>query len=156
MNPGTTLTFLALGKIRPWDALFYIVSQFIGGVLGVAASSIMLRRAIRHESVNYAVTAPGRAGAGSAWVGEFMAAMAMMLVVLWASNQCVLALWHSGCVAICEDLGPGRQFNGESLYSLFQSINKTLVDCPPMPSILCCLPSGSLRLDRFRRANLGS
>jgi aquaporin Z len=24
MNPAVTLTFLRLGKIRPWDAFFYI------------------------------------------------------------------------------------------------------------------------------------
>src|SRR5262252_2387067 len=31
MNPAFTLTFLFLGKIAPWDALFYVVAQFAGG-----------------------------------------------------------------------------------------------------------------------------
>src|SRR6266568_7059461 len=28
LNPSLTLSFLALGKIAPWDAFFYIASQF--------------------------------------------------------------------------------------------------------------------------------
>src|SRR5262249_46027512 len=35
MNPAVTLTFLSLGKIAPWDALFYVMFQFLGGVAGV-------------------------------------------------------------------------------------------------------------------------
>src|SRR6266446_5140974 len=38
MNPAVTLTFLALGKIAPWDALFYVVAQFAGGIAGVLVS----------------------------------------------------------------------------------------------------------------------
>jgi hypothetical protein len=35
MNPATILAFLRLGKIRPWDALFYILAQpGAGGVWG--------------------------------------------------------------------------------------------------------------------------
>ena len=30
MNPAVTLTFLSLGKIAPWDALFYAIAQFAG------------------------------------------------------------------------------------------------------------------------------
>src|ERR1700744_5254267 len=32
MNPAITLAFLRLGKIRPWDALFYALAQTIGGM----------------------------------------------------------------------------------------------------------------------------
>src|SRR6476646_4455393 len=38
MNPAVTLTFYRLGKVKPWDALFYINAQFIGGVCGVLFS----------------------------------------------------------------------------------------------------------------------
>ena len=30
-NPAVTLTFWRLGKVKNWDALFYVVAQFIGG-----------------------------------------------------------------------------------------------------------------------------
>ncbi|MCI0408791.1 MAG: aquaporin, partial [Acidobacteria bacterium] len=35
MNPAVTLTFFRLGKVEPYDALFYVLSQFTGGILGV-------------------------------------------------------------------------------------------------------------------------
>jgi aquaporin Z len=35
INPSVTLTFLRLGKVAKWDALFYVVAQFAGGVFGV-------------------------------------------------------------------------------------------------------------------------
>jgi aquaporin Z len=35
MNPAFTLTFYRLGKVAPWDAVFYVVAQFIGGIAGV-------------------------------------------------------------------------------------------------------------------------
>ena len=38
MNPGVTLAFLALGKVAPWDASFYCLAQFAGGLTGVALS----------------------------------------------------------------------------------------------------------------------
>ena len=34
-NPAVTLTFWRLGKVKNWDAGFYIVAQFIGGIAGV-------------------------------------------------------------------------------------------------------------------------
>src|SRR5919206_3006137 len=67
MNPAVTLTFLRLGKIRPWDAAFYIVAQFIGGILGVVLSKKVLGDIIDHPSVNYVVTVPGSAGVGIAF-----------------------------------------------------------------------------------------
>ena len=33
-NPAITLTYLRLGKIARPDAIFYVVSHFIGGILG--------------------------------------------------------------------------------------------------------------------------
>ena len=68
MNPATTLTFLRLGKIQPWDAAFYITAQFIGGVCGVLLSKLLLRGIIAHPSVSYVTTVPGPAGAGVAFL----------------------------------------------------------------------------------------
>src|SRR6516164_226050 len=32
MNPAVTLTFLRLGKISPWDALFFVIAQVVGAL----------------------------------------------------------------------------------------------------------------------------
>ena len=37
-NPAVTLTFWRLGKVKNWDAMFYIIAQFIGAIAGVFAS----------------------------------------------------------------------------------------------------------------------
>src|SRR5712691_6184924 len=70
MNPATTLTFLRLRKIQPWDAAFYIGAQFLGGLCGVVISRLLLGQVIAHPTVGYAVTVPGMKGAGAAFAGE--------------------------------------------------------------------------------------
>src|SRR5512132_2006650 len=62
-NPAVTLTFYRLGKVERWDAFFYMVMQFAGGVAGVLATAAVLGGAIRDRSVNYVVTVPGSGGA---------------------------------------------------------------------------------------------
>jgi len=91
MNPATTLTFLRLGKIQPWDAAFYITAQFIGGVCGVLLSKLLLRGIIAHPSVSYVTTVPGPAGAGVAFLAEAVIACGMMLMVLFVTNTTKLA-----------------------------------------------------------------
>jgi aquaporin Z len=44
LNPAVTLTFLRLGKISPWDALFYIGAQFLGGIAGVLVAAVFSER----------------------------------------------------------------------------------------------------------------
>src|SRR5437868_8922753 len=86
MNPATTLTFLRLGKVMPWDAAFYVAAQFIGGVFGVLVSKLLLGSIIAHPSVSYVTTVPGPAGTGVAFVAEAAIACGMMLMVLFATN----------------------------------------------------------------------
>src|SRR6266568_2553201 len=45
-NPAVTLTFWRLGKIKNWDAAFYIVAQFIGGIAGVFVMSVFAGMAL--------------------------------------------------------------------------------------------------------------
>ncbi len=86
MNPALTLTFLRLKKIKPWDALFYIGGQTIGGVVGVLVAKVLLGGLIAHPSVNYVVTVPGPAGVGVAFIAETIIAGGMMLLVLSVTN----------------------------------------------------------------------
>jgi aquaporin Z len=97
MNPAVTLTFLRLGKVEPWDALYYIVAQFIGGIAGILIVAGFIHQALAHPSVNYAVTAPGPAGEGIAFVAEFLIAFCLMLTPLFVSNTPRFAPWTGVC-----------------------------------------------------------
>jgi aquaporin Z len=87
INPSTTLTFYRLGKIAKWDAAFYIAAQFIGGLMGGMVASIVLAKWAAHPAVNYVVTAPGNAGAGSAFLAEVVITFLLMTVILIVSNN---------------------------------------------------------------------
>lgn len=98
LNPAVTLTFLRLGKVAPWDALFYIIAQFAGGVGGVAVVAALAGGLLTHPAVNYVVTVPGPAGAGAAFLAEAGISFVLMLVVLLVSNRPQLARF-TGCFA---------------------------------------------------------
>jgi aquaporin Z len=86
-NPAVTLTFFRLGKIEPWDAAFYVVAQFIGGVAGVALASLLLGQAVVADpSVAYVATRPGEQGLGVAFIAEAAISFGLMLTVLSVSN----------------------------------------------------------------------
>ncbi|HJU54927.1 MAG TPA: aquaporin [Pyrinomonadaceae bacterium] len=84
-NPSVTLAFLRLGKIEPVDALFYVVAQFAGAILGVLIAGLLLGRLLADPMVNY-VTTVGSYGAGVAFVAELLISLILMSVVLVASN----------------------------------------------------------------------
>ncbi len=42
LNPATTLTFWRLGKVAGWDAVFYVLAHFVGGVFGVLVIGAIL------------------------------------------------------------------------------------------------------------------
>ena len=87
MNPAVTLSFLGLKKIKPRDALFYLLFQVIGGVTAVSIMSVVIGSAFRDSHVNYVVTAPGKSGHIAAFVVEMMMSFGMMLMVLITSNH---------------------------------------------------------------------
>src|SRR5271169_2793291 len=98
INPAVTLTFFRLGKIKFWDALFYIAAQFTGAVLGVFLVAQFLGREVSDPAVRYVVTTPGPRGSGVALVAEFIIAAILMSAVLSFSNHHRLA-GYTGLVA---------------------------------------------------------
>jgi len=92
-NPAVTLTYLRLGKIAPWDAAFYILFQFIGGIAGVLSASIFLGNLVAHSAVNYAATVPGPKGPTPAFIAELTITFILMSVILTVSNTKQLARW---------------------------------------------------------------
>ncbi|HXV79859.1 MAG TPA: aquaporin [Candidatus Binatia bacterium] len=87
INPSTTLTFFRLGKVARWDAIFYVASQFVGGIVGAILATVALSTWVSHPSVNFVVTTPGSLGAGVAFVAETAIAFILMTVILTVSNN---------------------------------------------------------------------
>ena len=92
-NPSVTWTFFRLGKIWAWDAAFYTLFQFAGGVAGIMLASLTLGKLIAHHSVNYATTVPGPDGPIVAFAAEIVISFILMSVVLAVSNTKRLARW---------------------------------------------------------------
>ena len=82
MNPAVTLTFLRLGKTQPWDALFFVTAQVLGGTSGVLLVAALAGHAFSDPPVSYAATLPGPAGPATAFAAEFVISAVLMLTVL--------------------------------------------------------------------------
>jgi len=96
-NPAVTLTFFRLGKVELWDAAFYGTAQFIGGMLGVFLSWLVLGELLAHPAVRYAVTVPGTSGVGMAFLAEVVISFLQMSVILRFSNNPRLARFTGLC-----------------------------------------------------------
>jgi len=98
-NPAVTLTFLRLGKIKPADAAFYMLAQFVGGIAGVWIMLWLLGEPFTSPPVQYVATIPR-----SVWWIVFAAELAisglLMLMVLSTMNTRILAR-YTGIFAGC-------------------------------------------------------
>lgn len=99
-NPAITLTYLRLRKIALWDALFYVVGQFAGGIAGVGAAALVLGQRLALPPVLYAITVPGKYGTAAAFAAEFFMAALLMGIVLWTSNRAAYAKLTSYLVGV--------------------------------------------------------
>jgi len=89
INPAVTLAFFWLGKIKRWDALFYVFAQFTGAIIAGQLMTVALGKLYAHPSIHYSTTVPG-AGAhatASAFTAEFIISFILMFVVLVAINS---------------------------------------------------------------------
>lgn len=91
INPSVTLTFWRLGKIKGWDALFYVLAQFAGASFGVLSAWLILGKTLSDSAVNFVVTIPGANGVSAAFAAEVIISFFMMMVVLVCSNAPRLA-----------------------------------------------------------------
>ncbi|TLZ38947.1 MAG: aquaporin family protein [Gammaproteobacteria bacterium] len=87
MNPAVTLTFLRLGKIRPWDALFFAFAQILGGTAGVLLVAALFGHAFTDPPVSYAATLPGPQGPGLAFSAEVVISAFLILILLSLSSS---------------------------------------------------------------------
>jgi aquaporin Z len=91
INPATTLTFWRLGKVAGWDAVFYAVAQFVGGLAGVLLVAAILRDWFLPPPVTAVATVPGAPGTPAAFVAEAAMTFLLMLMVLFVSNSASIA-----------------------------------------------------------------
>ena len=87
INPAVTLAMWRLGKIDAHDALFYIFSQFAGGVIAVQIAGLILGQGYTADGTNYVVTKPGPDGATAAFIAEWIISFVLMMVLMWALNN---------------------------------------------------------------------
>ncbi len=87
MNPSVTLAFLSLQKIAPWDAVFYIAAQVIGGIAGMQLADFVISTPLRHAAVHWVVTVPGPNGWPEALAAEFVISSILMMAILLVSNS---------------------------------------------------------------------
>lgn len=99
-NPAISLTFYRLGKIGPWDTVFYVVFQFLGAIGGVGLSALILGPRLAIPQVDYVVTIPGLGGPAAAFAAETFMAALLMSVVLFTSNRPRLARFTPWCVGL--------------------------------------------------------
>lgn len=90
-NPAVTMTFARLGKVNPIDAVFYVLAQFVGGVLGVLLIAALLGSRFTSPPVAYVATLPGTFGIAAAFAAEVGITFVLMSVVLLVSNMPRLA-----------------------------------------------------------------
>lgn len=86
-NPAVTLAFYRLGKLAAWDAFFYVLAQFVGGLLGVFLVMVALGKAFTNVPVHYIVTVPGIWSWPGAFITEALMAFSLMMMVLIVSNH---------------------------------------------------------------------
>ncbi len=87
INPAVTLAFYRLKKIAGWDALFYILAQFLGGYLGIVLVSLFVKEAISSPAVKYVVTVPGSNRILAAFGAETILSFMLMLTILFTTNR---------------------------------------------------------------------
>ena len=91
LNPAMTLTWLRLGKVALWDAVFYVASQFAGGAMGALLVAGLLGSVFTDSPISAVATTPGAPGPLAALLAEAAMAFGLMFLVLTATGAARLA-----------------------------------------------------------------
>jgi aquaporin Z len=135
MNPAFTLTFFRLGKVAPWDAAFYGIAQFLGGLGGILCVAAVAGPLLAHPAVNYVATLPGHEGPGVAFAAETGISFVLVMVVLVATNHGSTARFAGIIAGVCVaafitfesplsgmSMNPARTLGSAFLPRLWQSV----------------------------------
>ncbi len=116
-NPAVTLAMLYLHRIQPWDAFFYIVAQFLGGLLGVVLMAAPFWKASQHKKVKFVVTEPGKPGIAIAFAAEFVISFILLatLRLVYHSDWLKPSLGYFAGFLLCVYITFESPFSGMSL-----------------------------------------
>jgi aquaporin Z len=90
MNPAVTLTFWRMGRVHGADALWYVLAQFVGGVLGVLLALELFGERFAAPPVAFVATVPQH-GAALAFALEALISCGLMSTVLAFTSRARLA-----------------------------------------------------------------
>ena len=135
MNPAFTLTFFRLGKVAPWDAAFYSIAQFLGGLGGILLVAAVATPLLSHPAVNYVATLPGSRGPGVAFAAETGISFVLLMIVLIVTNRSSVAPLAGLAAGVCVaafitfesplsgmSMNPARTLGSALLPRLWQSL----------------------------------
>ena len=131
-NPATTLTFFLLGKVRPWDALFYVLFQTLGAAAGLAAAALVFGHVLRSPRVEWLATYPTGMRAALPFAAEFLALFAVMSLILATGRHHAGRPLHRPCVAAAATF----------LLGLFDVSASAGFSLNPARSLVSAVPSG--------------
>lgn len=88
INPAVTWSYFRLKKISFWDAIFYMVAQFLGAIIGALLLRHFIPNLFGHPVIDFSVTKPKPPFQTIiAFTAEFVISFTMMLLVLFASSS---------------------------------------------------------------------
>lgn len=87
INPAVTISYLRLGKMCRYDALFFVLAQLIGGTAAVWLMQWLMGDLLTSPPVNSVATLPGKSGMGWALITELLISFITMSMVLFTSGH---------------------------------------------------------------------
>lgn len=130
-NPATTLTFFLMGKVRPWDALFYVLFQTLGAAAGLCAAAACFGDILRMPPVDWLATYPTGMRTALPFIAEFLASFGVMSLIL-ATGATLRAARYTGLAAVAATF----------LLGLFDVSASAGFSLNPARSLVSAVPSG--------------
>lgn len=87
INPSVTIIRYRLGEINLMDCVFYSISQFTGGAIGMYLVVLILPNLVAHPAINFIVTIPPKNGEILAFILEFLISFLLILTVLFTGKS---------------------------------------------------------------------
>ena len=129
-NPAMTFVFLMLGKVRPWDAVFYTLFQTAGAAAGLLVAALCFGDALCQPPVEWLATYPTGMRAALPFIAEFLASFVVMSLILSMGGAVRIAR-YTGLAGAAVSL----------VFSLFE-VQATSFSLNPAHSLVSAVPSG--------------